>query len=162
MTAIQLRAASSTRELHALLFKLHLDFDDELVDDAFDRRPVERRKLDHRIQAIAKFRREEAPDRLHAVARVVRMHESNRRPAHLLCARIGRHDDDHVAEIGLAAVVVGKRAVVHDLQQQVEHIRVGLLDLIEQQHAMRMLGDRLGHEAALVKAHVARRRADQA
>ena len=67
-----------------------------------------------------------------------------------------------VAEVGLAAVVVGERAVVHDLQQQVEHVRMRLLDLVEQQHAVRMLGDRLGEQAALVEADVARRRADQA
>ncbi len=52
--------------------------------------------------------------------------------------------------------------MIHDLQQQIEHIRVCLLDLIEQQHAMRMLGDRLGQQAALVEADIARRRADQA
>ena len=67
-----------------------------------------------------------------------------------------------VAEVGLAAVVVGQRAVVHDLQQQVEHVRMRLLDLVEQQHAVRMLGDRLGEQAALIEADVARRRADQA
>ena len=37
-----------------------------------------------------------------------------------------------------------------------------LLDLVEQQHAVRMLGDGLGEQAALVEADVARRRADQA
>ena len=74
---------------------------------------------------------------------------------------VGRHDDDHVAEVGLAAVVVRERAVVHHLQQQVEHVRVRLLDLIEQQHAVRMLGDGLGEQAALVEADVARRRADE-
>ena len=52
--------------------------------------------------------------------------------------------------------------MVHDLQQQVEDIRMGLLDLIQQQHAVRMLGDRLGEQAALVEADIARRRADQA
>ena len=81
---------------------------------------------------------------------------------HVLRAGVGGHHDDHVAEVRLAAVVVGERAVVHHLQQQVEHVRMRLLDLIEQQHAMRMLGDGLGEQAALVEADVARRRADQA
>ena len=79
-----------------------------------------------------------------------------------LGARVGRHDDDDVAEVGLAAVVVGQRAVVHHLQQDVEDVRVRLLDLVEQQHRVRLLGDRLGQQAALVEADVARRRADQA
>ena len=76
--------------------------------------------------------------------------------------RVGGHHDDDVTEVRLAAVVVGERAVIHDLQQQVEHVRMRLLDFIEQQHAVRMLGDRLGQQAALIEADVARRRADQA
>ena len=37
-----------------------------------------------------------------------------------------------------------------------------LLDLVEQQHAMRVLIDGIGQQAALVEADIARRRADQA
>ena len=81
---------------------------------------------------------------------------------HGLCARIGRHDDDDIAEVGLAPVVVGQRTVVHDLQQHVEDVRVRLLDFIEQQHTVRLLGDRLGQQATLVETDIARRRADQA
>jgi hypothetical protein len=51
--------------------------------------------------------------------------------------------------------------VVHDLQQDVEHVRVRLLDLVEQDDAVRMLVDLVGQEAALVVADVAWRRADQ-
>ena len=52
--------------------------------------------------------------------------------------------------------------MIHDLQQQIEDIGMRLLDLIEQQHAVRMFGDRFGEQTALVKAHVARRCADEA
>ena len=72
------------------------------------------------------------------------LREADRLARHVGRARVGGHHDDHVPEIGLAAVVVGERAVVHDLQQQVEHIRMRLLDFIEQQNAVRMLGHRLG------------------
>ena len=76
-----------------------------------------------------------APDGLHARRRrVVCLREADRRPAHLLGPGVGGHDDDDVAEVGLAAVVVGQRAVVHHLQQQIENVRMRLLDLIEQQH----------------------------
>jgi hypothetical protein len=51
--------------------------------------------------------------------------------------------------------------VVHDLQEDVEQVRVRLLDLVEQQHAMRVLVDGVGEEPALVEADIARRRADQ-
>ena len=52
--------------------------------------------------------------------------------------------------------------MVHDLQQQVEDIRVRLLDLVEQEHAVRSLVDRLGQQAPLVETNVARRGAYQA
>ena len=51
--------------------------------------------------------------------------------------------------------------MVHHLQQDVEQIRMRLLDLVEQQHAVRVLVDAVGQQAALVEADIARRRADQ-
>jgi len=59
-------------------------------------------------------------------------------------------------------MMIGQLAVIHHLQQYVEQVRMRLLDLVEQQHAMRVLVDRIGQEAALVIADIARRRADQA
>ncbi len=78
-------------------------------------------------------------DDLHAIRRVVLLREADRRAAHFLRAGIGRHDDDDVAEIRLAAVVVGQRAVVHDLQQQVEYFGIRFLDFVEQHHRVRIL-----------------------
>ena len=69
--------------------------------------------------------------------------------------------DDHVAEVGLAPVVVGERGVVHHLEQDVEEVGVRLLDLVEHQHRVRRLADGVGQQPALVEADVARRRADQ-
>jgi len=40
----------------------------------------------------------------------------------------------------------------HHLQEEVEEIRVRLLDLVQQQHGVRMLIDRVGQQAALVEA----------
>ena len=42
-----------------------------------------------------------------------------------------------VLEVHRPALAVGQPAVVQDLQQDVEHVRVGLLDLVEQDHASR-------------------------
>ena len=80
---------------------------------------------------------------------------------HVGRARIRRHDEDDVAEVDLLAVVVGQLAVIHDLQQDVEQVGMRLLDLVEQQHAMRMLVDGVGQQAALIEADIAGRRADQ-
>ena len=87
--------------------------------------------------------------------------EADRRLGQVGRARIGGHDQDDVAEVDLLAVVVGQLAVVHHLQQDVEQVRMRLLDLVEQQHAVRMLVDAVGQQAALVEADIAGRRADQ-
>ena len=60
-----------------------------------------------------------------------------------------------VAEVDDLAVVVGQLAVVHDLQQDVEQVRVRLLDLVEQEDAVRVLIDGVGQQAALVEADIA-------
>ena len=52
--------------------------------------------------------------------------------------------------------------MVHHLQQQVEQVRVRLLDLVEQQHRVRGLVDGVGEQAALIEPDVAGRRADEA
>ena len=51
--------------------------------------------------------------------------------------------------------------MIHHLQQDVEDVRMRLLDLVEQQHRVRLLGDGLGQQPALIEADIARRRADQ-
>ena len=76
-----------------------------------------------------------SPSRLFCVKPIGRLREVGG-------AGIRRHDEDDVAEIHLLAVVVGQLAVVHHLQEDVEQVRMRLLDLVEQQHAMRMLVDR--------------------
>ncbi len=89
------------------------------------------------------------------------MGKPDRGPRCSLSPGVGGHDQNHVAEVGLAPVVVGQGPVIHHLQQQVEDFRVGLFDFIEQQYAMRLLGDRLGEQTALVETDIARRRTDQ-
>jgi len=66
-----------------------------------------------------------------------------------------------LAEVDLLAVVIGQLAVIHYLQEHVEQIRMRLLDLVEQEHAMRMLVDAVGEQPALVEADIAGWRADQ-
>jgi hypothetical protein len=65
-------------------------------------------------------------------------------------------------EVDRAALAVGQAAVVQHLQQHVEHIRMRLLDLVEQDHLIGPAAHRLGQRAALLIADIARRRADQA
>ena len=81
---------------------------------------------------------------------------------HVAGAGIGRHDQDDIAEIDRLAVMIGQAAIIHHLQQDVEQVRMGLFDFVEQQHAMRVLVDRIGQQTALVETDIARRRTDQA
>ena len=71
-------------------------------------------------------------------------------------ADVGGHDHDRVAEVDRTALRVGEPAVVEHLQQRVEHVGVGLLDLVEQHHRVRLAAHRLGELAALLVADVAR------
>jgi hypothetical protein len=116
---------------------------------------------DDGIETVAELRREQPVDRFHIVAFALGRAEADGGLGHVGCTRIGGHDQDHVAEIDLLAVVVGQLAVIHHLQQDVEQVRMRLLDLVEQQHAVGMLIDAIGQQPALVETDIAGRRADQ-
>ena len=76
-------------------------------------------------------------------------------------AQVRGHDQHRVFEIHRAALRVGQPPVVHHLQQHVEHIRVRLLNLVEQDNRVRPAPNGLSQLPALVVADVPRRRADQ-
>ena len=80
----------------------------------------------------------------------------------ILAAEVRGEDDDRVLEVYRPALRIGDAAVVENLQQDVEHIRVRLFDLVEQHNAVGFAPHGLGELAALVVAHISRRRADQA
>ena len=46
-------------------------------------------------------------------------------------SNIGSHDDHRITEINGAALGIGKTAIVENLQQNVEHIGMCLLDFVE-------------------------------
>ena len=77
-------------------------------------------------------------------------------------ADVAGHDQHGVAEIHLAALAVGQAAVLENLQQDVEDVRVRLFDFVEQHHGIRTAADCFGELAALFVAHIAWRRADHA
>ncbi len=78
-----------------------------------------------------------------------------------LAADVAGHDQDGVAEVDRPALAVGQASVIKHLQQDVEHVGVRLLDLVEQHHLVRPAADGFGQLTALVVAHVAGRCADQ-
>ena len=141
--------------------ELGLELQHELLDHLGDDLRRQVGEGDDGVEPVAELRREQPVDRLHVVAFALLPREAVGRLRHVGGARVRGHDQDHVAEVDLLAVVVGQLAVIHDLQQHVEQVRMRLLDLVEQQHAMRMLVDAVGEQAALVEADIAGRRADQ-
>ena len=79
-----------------------------------------------------------------------------------LCAAVvAGHHDDHIAEVDRAALAIGQTTIVKHLQQDVEHVRVRLLDFIKQHHAVGPPPHRFGQLPALVVSDVTRRRANQ-
>ncbi len=117
------------------------------------------------VETVAEFRAEQFFDGGHA-ARGAILLDSSLEPdgvaAHFPRAGVGGHEQDDVTKIRLAAVVVGQSRVVHDLEQDGEHVHVGFLDLVQQEHAVRSLADGVGQKAALLEADIAGRRADEA
>ena len=76
-------------------------------------------------------------------------------------ADVRGHDEDDVLEVDGVAEAVGQLAVFKNLQQDVEDIRMRLLDFVEQDDRVRRALDAFGQLAALLVAHVSRRRADE-
>ena len=120
------------------------------------------------IQAAQQFRPEERLGFLHGLAAAafvlpVGCAESQKAglAAEAPRPQVGREQDDGVGKIRLAPLGVGQAAVLQNLQQQVLDIAVGLFDLIKQYDAVGAAAHRLGQLAALVVAHIARRRAQQ-
>ena len=72
------------------------------------------------------------------------MSSPSRKIDEVLGAEVGGHDDEHIAEIDRAALTVGEPPVVEHLQQDVEHVRMRLLDLVEQHDLIGPAPHRLG------------------
>ena len=75
----------------------------------------------------------------------------------LFARGIRRHDDDGVLEVGGTALVVRQTTVVKHLQEDVEHVGMGLLNLIEQHDGVGLAAYGLGQLTTLIVAYIARR-----
>ncbi len=112
------------------------------------------------VQTVQELRLEVHVDSIHhglllGVGVHVLVHEELR-------AEVGGHNQDRVLEVHGPALAIGQATIVKYLQQHVEDLRIGLLDLVEQHHGIRATAYGLGQLAALLVTHVARRRANQA
>src|SRR5438105_2935205 len=125
--------------------------DDDFVD-AVDELGVERplhfaeHHFRHALRDLARVRRLEAH-------RALLLDEAS--------ADVRRHDDDRVLEVHPVAEAVGQVAVLEHLQQDVEDVRVRLLDLVEQHDRVRIALHLFGELTAFFVTDVSGRRANQ-
>ena len=79
----------------------------------------------------------------------------------LLRAQVGGQDQNGILKVHSAALGVGDPAVVQNLEKNIEYIRMGLLHLIKQHHAVGLSADGFGELTAFLIAHISGRRSDQ-
>ena len=118
--------------MHILVGKLQFQLQYELVNDARDDFGRQITEWHRRIEAIAEFRRKHLLHGLIAsifFADIVAKTDAFFR--HIAGARVGCHDQNDITEVDSLAVMVGQAAIVHDLQQDVEQVRMRLFDFVE-------------------------------
>ena len=137
-------------DLQNLLPAQRLEHDD-LVDAIDELRPERlfQRLINRPLQVLERLRPARPPQQPDAL------------PLQNLRPKIGRHDDDRVAEIHRPAVPVRQPPVLQNLEEHVEHVRVRLLDLVEQNDSIRPTPHQLRQLTAVVVPDIPGWRADQ-
>ena len=79
----------------------------------------------------------------------------------VICPDVGRHDQDRIFKVHGSALRIGDPSVIQHLQKHIEHIRMCLFHLVEQDNGIGFSADCLGKLTALVISHISRRRSDQ-
>ena len=79
----------------------------------------------------------------------------------VLGSNIGGEYNDRILKVHCPALGIRNTSVIQDLEQYIEYIRVGLLHLIKQHHAVWLAAYGLCQLAALVITHISWRCADQ-
>ncbi len=122
---------------------------------------LEAMEQDDLVDAVQELRPEMRPHlRHHLIAHLLQV-LAVRLVDQIFGAEVRGHHDQGVAEIDRAALPVGQPPVVEHLQQDVEHVRMRLLDLVEQHDLIGPPPHRFGERAAFVIADIAGRSADQ-
>ena len=129
----------------------------------------ERLEQDDVVETVEEFGIEGALDfRLHLILHLRRLpFQLGRLEAQMTAlleeagTQVRGHDDDRVLEIDLVAEPVSQLAVFKHLQQNVEDIRVRLLDFVEQDDGVRVPLHTFGELTAFLIPDIAGRRTDQ-
>ena len=131
------------------------------IDNTLDIRETQRMEDHHVINAVKKLRFKGLVQCLVDLAshliRVIRGVGC----CDKLGTHVARHNDDGVLEAHHTTLTIGKSAVVEQLQQHVEYVRMRLLHLVKKDDAVGAPAHSLGKLATLIVAHVSRRGTDQ-
>ena len=119
---------------------------------------------DNLVNAVEKLRTHDFFKSLHHAVLAHLRHGAAEACRRVIGLRTGvrGHNDDRVLEADNAALRVGQTAVIQNLQQRIEYIRMRLLDLVEQNDRVRTAADLLGQLTGFIVADVSRRGTDQA
>src|ERR1035437_3593520 len=160
----------SELDTHVLVLEPHVELGDHQVDDLDDLRLGQLREHDDVVRPVEELR----PKVLFELVGDLVLHPliagldvaTGCKPEGLTLgdvtgAKVRGHDDHGVLEVHDPAVSISEAAILEDLQQRVEDVSVGLLNLVEEHDGERLAADLLGQLAALLVAHVARRRTEQ-
>jgi hypothetical protein len=79
----------------------------------------------------------------------------------ILGSDVRRHNDEGIFEIHDPALRIGDMAVVKDLEQDIEYIRMGFFNFVEQHHGIRPAPYCFGKLSAFIVADISRRRAHE-
>ena len=93
--------------------------------------------------------------RLH-IAKAKRLVHLDRANTH-----VGSHDDERIPEVDRSPLAISQLSIFHHLKEDVEYFWVGLLNLIEENHAVWVSSDLFRQLSALIVTYVSRRGSQQ-
>ncbi len=100
----------------AFFFQLAFQLKYKLVYHPSDNLRSELLEGNNAVQAVAEFRRKGLLDGFHVITGMILMRKTNGGAVDAIGTGVGGHHQYDIAEIRLAAVVVGQGAVIHYLQ----------------------------------------------
>ncbi len=152
-----------------MLAQTFLQFFHLQVNDVLHLFQAEWREHDDLIDAVEELRPEGSLERLLdlvmrfalLIVRFLLEEAQGAAFTYIFGTQVGGHDQNRVSEVDYIALAVRHAPVVQDLQQRVPDFGMRLLDLIEQQDAIRSAADGFGQLTAFLVADVSGRRAEQ-
>src|ERR1700688_4330865 len=141
----------------------------EQVDNSKEILISERIEDDDFVQAVEEFRIERALHFVHhqflhgALTGFVSagLETDGSTPLQMAGSQVGSHDDDGIAEVDGVTKAVGELAVLENLQQYIEDVRMSFFNFIQEDDGVGSAANALGELAAFFIADIAGRGADQ-